>query len=275
MAGGYWSFRGLARAVAINVAMWSCATAWGQSSYKGEPRAIPPKPVIEPDLPQQTPLPGNVGPLQSAPITQGATPPRSSPLPPRIQPGSDVPTINDTIVDVRVVGNQAVNLQRITPHVKTRAGRPFDSEIIEEDVRRLVKSRMFVTVDTKYQRTPEGGLIVIFQVVERPTLRYVKYVGNTVKKRHLDKQTNLKPGDSADPYMVTEAKRKLEEYYSGKGYGKVRVTIMEGDKAGDRGAVFVINEGQKQRVWQVKFEGNTVASDSRLKTQVKTKIPLL
>ncbi len=274
MPGGCRSYRGLVGAVAICVAMLTCAHAWGQAGggYKGEPVPVPKKQKIVHIEPEATPLPGQVGPLNSVPITQ-----RSSPLPPRQQPGvkHDTPTSADTVVDVRVVGNNHISLQRITPHVKTRAGRPFDAETVEEDVRRLIKSRMFVTVDTKYQRTAENGLVVIFEVVERPTLHYVKYVGSSVRRRHLDKQTNLKVGDSADPYMVTEAHRKLEEWYVGKGYGKVRITIMEGDKAGDRGAVFVINEGQKQRVWEVKFEGNTIASDSRLKTQIKSKVPLL
>ena len=90
-------------------------------------------------------------------------------------------------------------------------------------------------------------MIVVFRLLERPTLRYVKYVGNTVRKRTMEKQTGLKAGDSFDPNMVTEARRKLEEWYVSKGYSKARVTIIEGDKLGDAGVVFLINEGQKQR----------------------------
>ena len=59
------------------------------------------------------------------------------------------PTLaNEQVVDVRVVGVQGVSLQKIAPEIKTRAGRPFDADGIEEDVRRLTKTRLFVSVDT-------------------------------------------------------------------------------------------------------------------------------
>jgi outer membrane protein insertion porin family len=180
----------------------------------------------------------------------------------------------EQVIDVRVVGSRAVPLQRIVPEIKTRAGRPYNPQSVEDDVRRLTKSRNFVSVDTSIERKPEG-VVIIYRLVERPTLKYLKFVGNKVMDRTCRKQTGLKVGDSLDPYMVTEGKRKLEEWYATHGYGKARVTILEGDKPGDSGAVYLINEGTKQRVYKVEFVGNAIASDARLRTQVKSKHPLL
>lgn len=184
------------------------------------------------------------------------------------------PPAAQSVIDVRVEGNDTISLQRIVPHIRSRAGRAFDPLMVEEDVRRLTKTRLFVTVDAQYQERPEG-LVVIFRVVERPTIRYIKYVGHTIRRRTIDKQTNLKVGDAMDPYVIEEARRKLQEYYRSKGFSDAMVTIIEGDKAGDRGAVFLINEGQKQRIWHIEFVGNTIASDGRLKTQIESKLPLL
>ena len=181
---------------------------------------------------------------------------------------------NEKIVDVRVVGVQGVSLQKIAPEIKTRADRPFDADGIEEDVRRLTKTRLFVSVDTTYQRTP-AGVVVIFRVVERPTVKYLKFVGNTVRERTVRKQAGVKVGDSLDPYMVAEGRRKLEDWYVAHGFAKCKVSIVEGDKPGDSGVVLLINEGMKQRVYKVQFVGNTIATDGRLRTQVKSKIPLL
>lgn len=194
-------------------------------------------------------------------------------LPPGISPESILR--QEVIRDVRVFGNQTVTMQKIGPLIKTRPGRPFDPQMIEEDVRRLTKSRLFISVDPVYQRSPEGGLVVIFRVVERPTLAYVKYIGSSVRDKTLAKQTSLKVGDAMDPYAVSEARRKLEEYLLTKGWGKVKVTVIEGDKPGDRGAVFLINEGQKQKIFKIEFVGNTIASDARLRTQIKSKVPIL
>lgn len=190
------------------------------------------------------------------------------------QSAENPPTPEDMVVDVRIVGNQSVSLQRIVTFIRTRAGRHYDPEQIEKDVRELSKSRLFVNVTTSYQRVPEG-VIVLFQVVERPTLAYVKYVGTTMLRSSMDKQSNLKVGDAIDPYMVEDARRKLEEFYQEKGFSKARVVVSEGNKPGDRGAVFLIHEGPKQRIYDVEFEGNTIADDARLKTQISSKPPIL
>jgi outer membrane protein insertion porin family len=192
----------------------------------------------------------------------------------RAQQSGDVPSAGEPVVDVRVVGNESVPLHKIVPNIHTRAGREFQPQQIEDDVRRLTKSRQFVNVTTRYQRSPEG-IIVIFEVVERPTLRYVRYPGATLRRTTLDKQTSLKIGDAVDPYVIDEARRKLEEYYQSKGYSLVRITTVEGNKPGDRGAVFLVNEGPKQRIWDIEFEGNTIAEDGRLKTQIQSKTPIL
>jgi outer membrane protein insertion porin family len=197
-------------------------------------------------------------------------------LPPPAQPrGEPVIPPADFVEDVRILGNQSVPIGELQRQIKTRSDRPFDKEMVEEDVRRLISMRRFVTVDVSYQTGLKGGRVIIFRLVERPTLKYVKYVGNSIRDRSLDKQTNLKAGDAADPFMVTEAARKLEEYYHSKGFPNAKITVFEGDRPGDPGAVFLINEGQKQSIWKVDFVGNTIATDARLRTQIQSRTPIL
>jgi len=177
------------------------------------------------------------------------------------------------VAEVRVVGNKSLPLEKITPFIRTRAGRPFDKDVVEEDVRRLDSSKQFVNVKTYFQRTP-AGRIVIYEVLERPILIDVKFVGNgNVSKKKLQKEAGLKAGDPLDPFAVEEARRKIEEYYHTNGYEKARVTLLEGDKPRDRNAIFLINEGVKQKVQYVTFVGNSIASDARLRTQIKTHHP--
>jgi outer membrane protein insertion porin family len=182
-------------------------------------------------------------------------------------PGQD----RETVVELRIAGAERFPIDKIVRHIRTRANRPYDPDLVEEDVRRLNTSRMFLDVKVSTQQVPEGR-IVIFQVVERPVLKYVQYVGcEKVGKKTLAKEVNLKVGGPVDPYAVTEGRRKIEEYYQSKGFGKVQVTIFEGDKPDDEGAVYLIHEGPKQRVLWTQFEGNTFASDARLRTHIKSK----
>lgn len=181
----------------------------------------------------------------------------------------------DKVVDVKIRGNKSLSLDKILPHIRTRPGRPFDLDLIEEDVRRLDHTHMFVNVKTFWQQV-EGGRIVIFDVLERPLLSDVLFVGcSEIRKKTLQKESELKKGDPVDPFAIEEARRKLEEFYHKRGFTAARIVLLEGDKPEDRRAVFLINEGTKQRVWKTQFIGNTIASDDRLKTQIKSKPPFL
>jgi outer membrane protein insertion porin family len=214
------------------------------------------------------------GPLLPDTIAGHSSDARSPDVPTDARPvdaASSAPADQEMVAQVRVTGNGKIPLEKILPHIHTRAGRPFNAELIEEDVRRLNSTHMFVQVKPYSQKT-QGGRVVIFEVLERPMLHYIKYVGNVkVKKKHLEKEAGIKPGDSLDTFAVEEARRRIEEYYHSHGFPKARVTIFEGNKSSDRGAIFVINEGQKQRVLWTDFVGNTIASDRRLLTQIQTK----
>ena len=190
------------------------------------------------------------------------------PLPP--VPAAPAASEANRIVEVRIEGNHATEVSKL-PKLVTRAGQIFDPQSIEEDVRTLHRSRKFIDVHPKYVRVKEG-VVVIFQVVERPMLRYVKYIGNErVTTRTLKKKSEIAVGDSMDPYVVEEARRRLESYYHEKGYDAAKVSTVEGSKPGDKGAVFLIDEGRSRKSLWTSFVGNTIASDARLLTQIKSK----
>ncbi len=186
--------------------------------------------------------------------------------PPSPEAGAEV-----MVVDVRVAGNRTLSIRTISPHIRTRKDRPFDPDLIEDDVRRLTRSGLFVAVKPYYRDIPEGR-VVIFEVVERPRVEYIKFVGNEkIRKKLLRRQIDLNEGDAIDPYMVADARHKIEDFYRKRGHTKAQVQVVEGDKPGDRGVVFLINEGDKNRILWTSFVGNTIASDGRLRTQIQSK----
>jgi outer membrane protein assembly factor BamA len=185
------------------------------------------------------------------------------------------PLIEQNVVEIRVIGNESRATALILSSISTRVDRPFDQALLEKDVRTLAQKKWFLDVRPIREQV-QGGVRVTFEVIERPTLLYVKYLGNSkIKDKRLAKETDLKKGSSLDPYAVEEGRRKIEEYYQSKGYNDVRVQVLEGTKPGDRGAIFMINEGEAQKIRKTTFVGNTVATDQRLKTQIESKPPLL
>ncbi len=213
-----------------------------------------------------------------APDRYGLTPPAAAlPAEERIAapaPEAATPASADVVAEVRIVGNETIAITQIASQLTTRAGRPYDATVVQRDVRKLASLGWFVDVKSLYERTPQG-VIVIIQVVERPTIRYVWYIGNKIKDKTLAKQTLLKAGGAVDPYSVEEGKRKLHDYYVGRGYNDVQITILEGNKPTDQGVIYLIHEGGPQKVWDVNFVGNEFVSGSRLKTLVKSKPPIL
>jgi len=193
----------------------------------------------------------------------------AEPLPPPDAKGVE------QVIEIRVIGNNTIATSKISEHLQTRVGRPFDRSVVQDDVRLLANLGWFIDVKPLNKKTPQGR-IVIFQVVERPTIRYVTYLGNVgVSDKKLSKETALKSGGAIDPYAVEEGRRKVRELYQGKGYNNVQVTILEGTKPTDQGIVYLINEGNSQKIWKVDFVGNEFVSDGRLKTLIKSKPPLL
>lgn len=218
---------------------------------------------MQPGGPESVPRPPAGGPGPAAPA--GQSPPGQGP------PGP----IEEQVIEVRVVGNRHRSVQEILGLMKTKVGRPFDAPQLQRDVKTLMSKGWFVDVKPRRDNVP-GGVIITVEVVERAILEYVKFLGQKkVPKSSLAKQVDLKKGSPLDPYLVDEGKRKLEEYYKGKGFNSVQITILEGTKLNDRGAIYLIHEGPAQKIKVVHFVGNTIATESRLRTQIQSKPPIL
>jgi outer membrane protein insertion porin family len=175
------------------------------------------------------------------------------------------------IVDVQIIGVDATREHLVQKHLHTRRDREFDPELVQSDVRRLVTSGLFRDVKT-YTRNVPQGVIVIYEIFERPRIRHLKHIGNRgISEKKLIKEHGLKVGDPLNAYSAEEGRRKIEELYRKQGYPKAQASIMEGDKPTDKGLVYFINEGTLERIESVSFRGNTIASDARLKTQIESK----
>ncbi len=232
-------------------------------------------------FPEQLPPPGN----QAFPEQINTPPPQvpganafNAGAASQLAPANNIPTPEAgsvNVVEVRIEGHSSVTQVGKLPKLNTRAGALFDPKLIEDDVRALDGTRRFLDVRTRYQYV-NGGLLVTFQVVEKPVLRYVKFIGmEGIKETKLKKECGLVVGDAMDPNKIEDARRTMETYYHDHGYPSAYVTTAEGTKPTDKGAIFIINEGLQQSVWNTEFEGNTIATDARLRTQIETKPPLL
>ncbi|WP_419184672.1 BamA/TamA family outer membrane protein [Botrimarina mediterranea] len=178
---------------------------------------------------------------------------------------------DELVADIQVRGNQTVPASRILNQMQTRVGRPFDPRALAGDIKKLASLPYFVTVRPLHKST-ETGRVIILEVVERRTLRYVEYLGNeSIKEKKLAEATGLTVGGAVDPYAVEEGKQKIASLYRENGFNRVHVEVVEGADSKDQGVTYSINEGPQERIWTVVFEGNEFASDGQLKTKIASK----
>lgn len=206
---------------------------------------------------------------------ESVQPPGSQPevLPTPVPAGAEVlptPAAEDPVVEVQIQGLNRAPKDKVFAQLRTRQGRPFDPKTLEEDVRRLNRTGYFFNVETHLGRVA-GGRLVLFKVLEKPLAAHVQYVCNSINKKKLAEESQIKAGDAMDMYAIEESRRRIEEYCRTHGYPKAHVSVIEGNHTSDKGVTFLIDEGNRVRHGWTSFEGNTIADDDRLRTQIKSK----
>jgi len=185
--------------------------------------------------------------------------------------GEVQPAAGQLVVDVILAGNYFTKEYDIQKHIHTRKDREFEPRVVQDDVRRLVTSGLFRDVKPLLRQEP-NGVVVIFELEERARIHEIKFLGNRgPSEKKLLKEINVKAGDPLNTYSAEESRKKIEDLYHHEGYPNATVTLLEGDKQGDKNLIFEINEGHIERIFSVVFENNTIATDGRLKTQIQSK----
>jgi outer membrane protein insertion porin family len=191
-----------------------------------------------------------------------------------LAPGANGEEIDQSkvIIDVIIQGNHVVPEHQILGMIQSRVGRYFDADKLQRDVDQLWRLPEVSRVNGPYINRTEVGIVLTFDIVERSVIREVKFIGNRgVSDRALRKKAGLDPGMPFNAHEIRMARARLEDLYKEKGFPRTQVELSKADGNDPSTVVFLIHEDQKQRVWNVEFEGNEIASDGRLKSFIESK----
>ena len=162
----------------------------------------------------------------------------------------------NTIVEVRVVGNQRLSEGAVLSHVKARPGASYDESAVKEDEQRLLETRQFTSVVVTKAVTEEG-VIVTFTVAERAGILEIGVVGaKKIKESDLLKELTFGVGDPLDQFLVESGRKNIETRYREKSFGQVEVTVDEAALREGR-VIYDIREGPRTLISKIRFEGNT------------------
>ena len=175
------------------------------------------------------------------------------------------------VLAVEITGNESISEHKILSHMQTRKDRVYDEKQLLMDLHELYRTDLFQLIEKEIV-TYQDGIVVRLKFRERPTVTELIFHGNRrLNTSMLQKHTGISVGDPASTFSVEMAKQRLIDLYHEKGMNQASVKIIEGDQAGDRRVYFDISEGPVEKVWNIKFVGNTVFSDAVLQTKIRSR----
>ena len=82
------------------------------------------------------------------------------------------------ILRILVSGNRRITPEDVVTYLRERSGQEFSPEALTQDVRELYGSGFFDDIEVDLERLEEG-VVLRFQVRERPSVTTVSFEGNT------------------------------------------------------------------------------------------------
>jgi outer membrane protein insertion porin family len=166
-------------------------------------------------------------------------------------------------VDIRNVSDEA-----ILARVQVREGMPFNQNLVDRSIRNLYATRLFDFIEARTENLPGGQVRVIFTVQARYKISSIEIEGAEKQKpRRLRREVTSRVGQSLDERRIRRDADSILEFYRDKGFTEARVDYrVDRNRETGQGAVtFLINEGQKLKIDDVEFVGNTAFSSRRLR----------
>lgn len=184
-------------------------------------------------------------------------------------------SVGDFVELVVVEGNRQYGKEVITHAAKLKPGDLLSDERLRSAFNAIWKTSFFddVTIATS---PGERGTIVYITVVEKPIVRNVEFRGNKSITRSaidelLEERSVILPTDAPlDRARLKNIEDLLRQLADEKGFRFADIDLeLEEVTPGVVRAVFQIDEGTKVRINDVKFVGNEVFSNTRLKYTMK------
>ncbi len=179
----------------------------------------------------------------------------------------------DAIVkDIRVEGNRRVEADAVKAAISHKKAGPYDPRRVRDDVKAVMKLGYFSDVVVEVEGDAAAPVLV-FRVVERPTVREARLSGlSELSKDDFKDTISLKAGAVLDLTAVQRDVKKIQEKYVEKGFYLAEVTHRLEDKPDNQvDVVYVVNERAKVQVKEVRFIGNAHVSADDLVSVMQTR----
>ena len=182
------------------------------------------------------------------------------------------------VESVDIIGNRRLRKDDILYYIQTRPGDPYNVDQVQRDYQTLLSLTFFDKTATRVltENGPRGGVNIIFEVKELPIIRDLTFDGlksvaeSDVLKAFRERRVGVSKESIYDPVKVRNAMRVIKELLAAGGHPNATVEERTEEVSATSLAItFDINEGDRVRVVDIQFEGNTVFSDGALRGSMK------
>ena len=182
---------------------------------------------------------------------------------------------NDRIEDILIVGNRRVQESTIFYYIQTQKNGSYEKAQVLRDFKSLLNTNFFEDLTVRI-RKGETGIIVIFEVKERPLIRAIEYNGlksfkeSDILEKFRDMQVGLTVDSPYDPAKLPKAITTLRALCDENGRPLARIeTLVEEITSSSIKLAFELEEGPKVRIGKIGFKGNTVLDSKQLKASLE------
>ncbi len=176
-------------------------------------------------------------------------------------------------IQVISAGGAQIDENRIKANMATREGAPFEEDTVERDIKSLYTAGLAENVEISTQDV-RGGVAVIVKVTGRGAIGEIVFQGNTVYDADkLRKEVDIKVNEPVEASKLFTGANKIRELYSKKGFADVSVEYQTQPlaTAGFVRVLYIINEGARGIINDIRFEGLTSVKESALRSKMKLK----
>ncbi|NYD90248.1 outer membrane protein assembly factor BamA [Sphingomonas melonis] len=218
------------------------------------------------DAPAATPTPAPAPAATRAPARAARTPATPA-APAAAQAATPAPV--RTIKTLRVEGSQRIEPETVLSYTKLRVGIPYTAETLDQALKDLQASDLFVDFSISGVETGD----IVLRIRENPIINRVILEGNkALKSDKITKEIKLAPRQIFTRTAVRQDVSRIIELYRRQGrFAAVISPKMVSLDQNRVDVVFEITEGPKSKVRQINIIGNEVFNDGKLRGEMVTK----
>jgi len=175
--------------------------------------------------------------------------------------------------DIIIRGSQNISPDLVLSQIRLKRGDPFESAVLNEDLRRLYSLGYFSDITVQLDELDEG-VDIIFSVKEKLTVTAIIISGNDrFRTKKLMREITLLEGSVLNQSIVQSDVNHLKAYYEKKGHSSVIIQAeIDADPETQSAMVtYAIEEGPRVKIRSIGIEGNDGIRNKVFLKAMKTK----